>query len=820
MAQQMINNFDDAESDTTVQLSVESAPSYMTVTNNSSDFVEGAGSMDVHASIAALHGWGSYAQLIYRVPDGAEPMDWTVFDTISIWLKVRTAPTHPEYMVFRIHIADQPTPDDAIEEYIYENGTVLDQTSDWINLKIPFYERETDGTVLPDTSGFVRFPDSWGGGTYNDRVLNFDKIVGYNLGFITSGWDPDANLPADSIDVAVDGMELLGSRSLPVVVFNGMAMPSYISLYPGWSGEAVSVEEGAGATPNTNALRWDAGSQWDGPVWTITPPRNLGLRWDEDTLKFKIKAPAGIGDLRLRFSDPDEDSSGTADWPFEAHYILTESSVGYDGDWKQVEVPLRDFNRFVGFWAGDHNEDGEMDSTKVNQFAIIIASHDLWGATIYLDDIWTGNPHFDVIPPEPPTNIQAHAYSYYNIVSWDDVAGEAGATYTVFAATHPITDVEESDVDVVAAGVATGVGTAIHYLYYPQVDHDVTYYYAVRCTDAAGNKGDAAISETAMTNGAKGIPTINWGAPANFAADGDFSEWEGITPFVLKPSTDNVAIGTFDNDDDLTATVYLAMDDQNLYVAADVIDNVYNFGEGNWWDQDAFEFYFGLYDWRGPKHTNITRGAEPDYKVYFVETGAVNDFNGAALLFTSGTDNLYFEGYNPDYAIEAKIPFDSLYFGEDQAFTPARGMRIPMDLYFHDNDGVWDGNLALSPYNTDHDYQTPQEWTYTWIGDTTDVAVGIADEPVGVATQFDLGNNYPNPFNPTTQIEYSVPNKGLVNLTVYNLLGQEVVTLVNQRMDAGNYRITFNGANMASGIYFYRLTTAGQSATKKMLLVK
>lgn len=821
MAGQTINTFDSNLADTTLQLSVESAPSFMTIADNTSDFVEGAGALDVHASVASLHGWGSFAQLIYRVPDAAEPMDWTVYDTISIWLKVRTAPTHPEYMVFRIHIADQPTPEDAVEEYIYENTTILDATSDWVNLKIPFIERETDGSATPDASGFVRFPDGWGGGTYNDRVLNFDKIVGYNLGMITSGWDPNANLPADSIDVSFDSMTLEGSRSLPVIIFNGMAMPSYISLYPGWSGETVSVEEGAGATPGTNALRWNAGGQWDGPVWTITPPRNLGLRWDTDTLKFKINAPAGIGDLRLRFSDPDEDSSGTADWPFEAHYMLTEGAVGYDGTWKQVEVPLRDFNRFAGYWAGDHNEDGEMDSTKVYQFAMIITSHDLWGATIYLDDIWTGSPDFDVVPPDLPTNLNSYAYSYYNLITWNDVVGESGETYTVFAATHEITDVNAPDVDVVATGVAEGSQNAIHFLYYPQVDHDMTFYYAVSCTDAAGNKGNAAIWSGSMTNTAKGIPTINWGAPAGFAADGDMSEWEGITPFVIKPSTNNVAAGVFDNDDDLTATIYLAMDDANVYIAADVIDNVYNFGAGNWWDQDAVEFFFGLYDWRGPKHVNITRGAEPDYKVYFVETGAVNDFNGATQIYAPGNANFYFEGFNPDYAFETVIPFDSLYFGADEPFTPQRGMRIPMDLYIHDNDGVWDGNLALSPYNTDHAYQTPREWTYTWLGDTTDVAVGISDEPMdGTVREFALGNNYPNPFNPSTTIDFSIPAKGLVNLTIYNLLGQEVARLVDGQMEAGNHSVRWNASTMASGIYLYRLNAEGFTSTRKMLLVK
>lgn len=86
--------------------------------------------------------------------------------------------------------------------------------------------------------------------------------------------------------------------------------------------------------------------------------------------------------------------------------------------------------------------------------------------------------------------------------------------------------------------------------------------------------------------------------------------------------------------------------------------------------------------------------------------------------------------------------------------------------------------------------------------------------------RFDLGQNYPDPFNPSTKISYSIPTTGLVTLKVYNILGQEVATLFSGMRNAGNYEETFDGSKLASGVYFYRLQTGNQTLVKKMLMLK
>ncbi len=92
----------------------------------------------------------------------------------------------------------------------------------------------------------------------------------------------------------------------------------------------------------------------------------------------------------------------------------------------------------------------------------------------------------------------------------------------------------------------------------------------------------------------------------------------------------------------------------------------------------------------------------------------------------------------------------------------------------------------------------------------------LSELPAG----YTLSQNYPNPFNPTTMIKFSVPETGFVTLKVYNTLGQEVATLVNEEKRAGSYEVDFNASNLASGVYMYTLSAGKVTLSKKMLLVK
>jgi hypothetical protein len=86
--------------------------------------------------------------------------------------------------------------------------------------------------------------------------------------------------------------------------------------------------------------------------------------------------------------------------------------------------------------------------------------------------------------------------------------------------------------------------------------------------------------------------------------------------------------------------------------------------------------------------------------------------------------------------------------------------------------------------------------------------------------KFELSQNYPNPFNPTTNIRYSVPKSGMVKLVVFDALGREIQTLVNESQQAGTYEASFRGSNYPSGVYYYTLTSGDFKSVKKMMMVK
>lgn len=111
---------------------------------------------------------------------------------------------------------------------------------------------------------------------------------------------------------------------------------------------------------------------------------------------------------------------------------------------------------------------------------------------------------------------------------------------------------------------------------------------------------------------------------------------------------------------------------------------------------------------------------------------------------------------------------------------------------------------------------SPQMKVLSWFNVLTDVK----DEVRSLPTQFKLCQNYPNPFNPTTSIEFALPKTSFVSLIVYDMIGREIIKLINEEMSLGNYKVKFDGSNLASGVYLYRLSTAEYTSVKKIILLK
>jgi len=97
---------------------------------------------------------------------------------------------------------------------------------------------------------------------------------------------------------------------------------------------------------------------------------------------------------------------------------------------------------------------------------------------------------------------------------------------------------------------------------------------------------------------------------------------------------------------------------------------------------------------------------------------------------------------------------------------------------------------------------------------------GVRQTSRAIPEQFVLKQNYPNPFNPGTRIDFEMKNAAFATLRVYNLLGQVVATLLRERLEAGSYNVEFNGANLPSGVYLYKLTAGNYVQTRRMTLIR
>ncbi len=107
-----------------------------------------------------------------------------------------------------------------------------------------------------------------------------------------------------------------------------------------------------------------------------------------------------------------------------------------------------------------------------------------------------------------------------------------------------------------------------------------------------------------------------------------------------------------------------------------------------------------------------------------------------------------------------------------------------------------------------------------WKRPLSDMITAVENNENNIPSYFELEQNYPNPFNPTTKIKYQLAANGIVSLKVYDILGREVATLVNETKSAGNYEANFNAANLSSGIYLYRIQAGNFTESKKMILLK
>lgn len=252
------------------------------------------------------------------------------------------------------------------------------------------------------------------------------------------------------------------------------------------------------------------------------------------------------------------------------------------------------------------------------------------------------------------------------------------------------------------------------------------------------------------------------------------------------------------------------------------------------WSEDAIYLFVMVYD----DFIEIESGAsyqKDGLEIYFDGDNSKNDWtfdeayddNDIQLrtVFESETfeqlaeSPVAFVPTDYGYAMEAEILFSEL------GWEPELGLDFGFELQINDNDGeeTYLRENMMRWYSHDNNsWQDASLFGNAIFGPTIDeMGVGVEDEmPQHVVMEYNLAQNYPNPFNPSTNIEFSLPSTSNIHLTVYDMLGKQVATLVNGVKPAGTHVVTFDGADLSSGVYFYKLETDSEVFMNKMMLVK
>lgn len=832
-----------------------SATAKFDVTDYTADKKEGAASLKLDYLVGAGDGWGGYI-VRTSIKPLANVLDLSTGKNFTFWYKV-TKPvvkSQTGTVFMEVKFSDIQ---DGLEDRFYREMPLdlSDATGQWKQVTVDL-KMGADKTI-------EWAPQAQSG----DGELQLDKINGFEIAIVYITTGSATNSPTAAGEILLDGFAVSGDNYAPPIFNFDSQASSFAKDDMDWAGptdkgSVTLTDETTDKIEGTGSLKFDytcnASQDWGGFVAfdkAVTPP----AKFDERTsLQLWIKNVKAITSAKperamLRFFIFENSAGENEEWIMKVPIDLSKTSdwTRYTIPFKQRTLPNGDQDPPTdGFGPKSNNGDKTFNPEKITKIRLEVLAAGAGPLAGPKGEKLVGTLLFDILqqsgyqsadktaPAAPALSVVKGTYS--NLVTWTDVPGEKDEKYNIYFSTKPITDVAAASVSALKLNAGENVQVWEHLLRSPKTDRDETYYYAITCADKAGNVSTAGLAGP-ITNKAKGTPTIALKTP-DFKADGDLKEWAGITPFSMYPSKGTATIVNnfvVKDDADCSADVYVALDQEYLYIAYDVNDDVvYDndayYTSGNSWALDATDLEWGFYDLNSTKvHTAYQRGAAPDYHIRFNKKRARNDHwtSEKDSLLLPGPNYYWSEKFPSGYIIEAKVKLSDLAnlrrsatAEKDQIYFK-KGYRIPFDLVINDNDGKngesqannREGMISWGPYNQDGGWQFPNQLMYTWIGDDDVVSTDVEDE---IPFVYSLDQNYPNPFNPTTQINFSIAHPGNVSLKVFDVLGRQVAELFNGHKEAGNYKINFNGSNLASGIYFYRIDSGSFVSVKKMMLVK
>ncbi|MBK7107256.1 MAG: T9SS type A sorting domain-containing protein [Ignavibacteriae bacterium] len=811
---------------------------------NSADAKVGTGSMLVKYRIEAFDGWGGYTvRTNYHETDIASVpyLDLSSGTELSVWVKV-TVPADTSqggsvFMEFKLAEFDNENQ----REYYYYHVPIdfFDQSGEWVNVKMPLVQTSDNTTGFAVQSGGV------------DDILQFDRVKGFEMAMVYITGGNQDNPPSAVGEFQMDNLQLIGQRYGAIESFDNSASTWGVDEMS-WNaipGDVTLTDENTDFVEGTGALKMDftlsAPEVWGGfvaidkevTVHDSMAERTALVLYMKNLVAMATDSARGF--MRVFVFENDNETAATEEWIIDPGIDLSVVT-----DWTHYHLPLvrKDMgvnDRFPpkdGFALKNGAGDGSLNPAAIFKIRIEPFGRGtedgysgalLAQGSLLIDVMQTsGFQIADFIAPEAPA-VAVVEGTYSNLVTWTDVPHESGEKYNVYASESPITDVTAAGVERIGTGIAENVQVVEHPIISGRIDREKTFYYAVVCYDAKPNYSLPGVTGP-ITNLAKGIPVVSTNPPA-FVADGDLTEWSGVTPFSIKLS-DGTAhpVLTVTDDADCSADCYVALDADYLYVAMEITDDVVNHDPAlQSYENDAPDLFIGLYNLTD-SHVGYLHGATPDYHLRFGKFLARNDQNDSAFdsLLVAGTENYAWveRAFPSGYTLEAKISLVDLATKRnletaivDEPITWEAGYKVPFDFGVNDNDGALrEGMIFYSAKNGDQGWQNVSVWAHTWIEDEI---VGVEEIPM-VSSKYSLDQNYPNPFNPSTKITYTIEKPGVVKIKVFDVLGRQVAELLNQQQNTGSYEVDFNGSDLSSGLYFYSIETGSFKATKKMMLLK
>jgi len=615
----------------------------------------------------------------------------------------------------------------------------------------------------------------------------------------------------------------LSVNAEPFVMFDGMFYSGNLSSFT-WGQSSFAVEWLTGATTGTNSIKWIQGDEW-GNGWTgagynIFPAVDMALAWVTDSLKFKMKAEVGTDTVRVQFESGADGKVGYKFKPID------------DNTWHYYAFPLSAFQ----------NVDGttNFNPANVNVFQIMAEGNGVAGRTLYLDDVWTGNPTINITMPPIMVDGDVSDAAYQSLASWDGAdnwgsnndLGElkffADGTQLYIGLSGKIEEnwnklaifVDFSGYSGISAGTALPGGGVPGFFQTGGIGGTILNMeadFALAWTTDPGNPFycDAAHYDASSVVAADGIGSSNkQGNPYTLNASQVTNIFGGQTAFGVQAYKN-----TFDRTTNTTHGLEVCFDisafqnitnsDQIRFFVAIVNPN------GDYWSNEFLPDYYNSTGGSGgpfasdfgndPNLNSVAIGA--NVNLYTELSALPVELNNFSAVSHGDDVELYWETASEknNHGFEIERSQDNLEF-RTIGFVPGYGTTSERKEYTYND-------LNLNPDKYFYRLKQVDLDGSKYYSDVIEVEV---ISPL----EFSLAQNYPNPFNPTTNISFTIPSDGFVNFSVFNLLGEKVIDVVNEHMQAGVHTIKFNATDFNSGVYIYKLSFGDLVSTKKMILIK